>query len=69
MELHLDAMIPKEHIQEFIQLVRTFDKTHPNCHFDMTTNDDTMSLEEVRAIFDKINPPFPEMRVWKKGNA
>lgn len=69
MEVHLDAMIPKEYIQEFMQLVRTFDKTHPDCHFDMTTQDDTMPLDEMRSMFNGIDPPFPVMKEWKKGNA
>lgn len=68
MELHLDAVIPKEYLQEFLQFIRTFDKTHPDCHFDMTTNDDTMTVEEARATVDKIWPPFPEQRILKKGN-
>lgn len=69
MEIHLDGMIPKEHMQEFLQLIRTFDQTHTDCHFEMITKDDTQTLEEARALLRAIDPPFPVERVYEKGDA
>jgi hypothetical protein len=68
-EVHLDAIMPKEHVQEFLQLMRTFDLTHPDCHFEVTTNDTNMTAEEARAILEKIQPPFSSLKEYKGGNS
>jgi len=66
MEIHLNGMMPKEYAEEFLQMIRTFDQTHPDCHFELETNDDTITLEQARSILDRINPKFPVEYTWKK---
>jgi hypothetical protein len=68
MEVHIDGMMPKEYAEEFLILFRDFDRSHPGCHFDITTNEDTCTLEEARGVLDKVYPELPK-RVYKKGNA
>jgi hypothetical protein len=71
MEIHLDGHLPKEYAEEFIRMIRNFDDSHQDCHFDLTTNDDTQTLEEVRAVLDHLeaDKPFATRREWSKGDA
>ena len=67
--MHLDAIIPKEYFEEFIQFIRTFDKTHKGCNFNLTTDDPSMTVEEAKEILSRVKPPFPYQAIKQKGNA
>ena len=55
------AKVPAELIREFIQYVRDFDTTHPECEFKIMAFDysSDMTLSEAEAILQSIDPPIP----------
>ena len=69
MEIHLDGHIPQEHIEEFIKMIRHFDHTHENCHFDMVTNDDTQTVEAAREMMYRVFGKDADIRTTKTGGA
>jgi hypothetical protein len=56
--MQIVAELPDDLIQEFIQYVRDYDSSHPECHFQMMVKADEKTVEEMEAIFSAIRPPF-----------
>lgn len=56
--------VPETLLQEFLQHVRTFDKSHPGCHFQIRilSNND-VSVEAMSVLLAGLDPPIPVIGV------
>lgn len=61
--LSLEASMPKELFQKFIQLVRDFDEASKDaCHFEMGS-ECALETDEVLDIINSIDPPFKYQQI------
>jgi len=55
--IYVKATVPDELAQNWLQHLRDFDATNPNCHFEVVVESETKSVGDVMRTID-INPPL-----------
>lgn len=61
-KLLVSITVPMEHLEAYLQMLRTFDVEHGT---DAAIAVLRVDPEEIKAIFDRIRPPFPFREEWK----
>ena len=72
MKISLTIDLPDELAQDFLQLIRVFDRKHDPNHEGKVKitwfgKSDDMPVEKMKAIIESVDPPFEIIKVFKKG--
>ena len=54
----IEADIPDERIEEFLTLIRTFDRANPGCHFKVICENGNHTVEEMEAMVARLDFPI-----------
>lgn len=68
MKVYVEAEVPDELWQAWLQHVRDFDTAHPGCVFKVLASAPEMSVEAVCGALAEVVPGFADIRVkrWAK---
>jgi hypothetical protein len=59
------AHIPAALLQKWLQHQRDFDTANPGCHFEITADEPSLSIEQMLEGIE-VNPPLPHLKVFKR---
>jgi hypothetical protein len=63
------AQIPDADLQAFLQLLRTWDTTHPGTELTVAADDATMTMDKARAILEALEPRLPHIAIVDRPEA
>ena len=65
MNIVVNAEIPDESAQAFLQHIRDFDAAHPGCKFEILAHSETGTMGSLMKIIEGITPAFDVMAMGK----
>jgi len=63
----VQAHVPDELQEKFMQYVRDFDAAHPGCHFEIAMVNESMTLPEMVKALQDVKPGFANVKGEKIG--
>jgi hypothetical protein len=54
----VEAAIENNQLEEFLTLIRNFDRSHPNGLFRMTSMGGDMKMDEIKAMLTRLGLPI-----------
>jgi hypothetical protein len=57
-KVHIEADITDELFEQFLYMIRVFDRANPDCHFNISAFGGEMSVEQMEQMFSRIGLPL-----------
>jgi hypothetical protein len=55
----ISATIPRDLLFALVQHIRDFDVAYADCHFGVFAAGGSITADEMKAILERVQPPFP----------